>query len=114
MDLEPTDESRTRGGSRAAEPAFLVKKHTESAYYVDLQPTDETRTRGGSRTTEPAFLGKTTWNLHITWILWRIQKRRREPYEKSAELLGGQRCPSGTIGERVGLAETMGETVGNH
>jgi len=26
MDLEPTDESRTRGGSRAVEPAFFGQK----------------------------------------------------------------------------------------
>ena len=93
MDLEPTDERRTRGSSRAAEPAFLGKKHMESAYYVDLQPTDESRTRGGSRVTEPAFLGKTTWNLHITLILGPFQKRSREPYEKSTKLLGGSDAP---------------------
>jgi hypothetical protein len=39
------------------------------------------------------FWAKTTWNLHITWILGPFQKRSREPYEKSAELLGGRDAP---------------------
>ena len=39
------------------------------------------------------FWAKTTWNLHITWILGPFQKRSRELYEKSAELLGGRDAP---------------------
>ena len=93
VELQPTEESRSRGASRATEPAFLGKNTRN--LHITWTWTLLTKAEPGAAVARPnlRFWAKTTWNLHITWILGPFQKRSREPYEKSAELLGGRDAP---------------------
>ena len=143
VDLQRTDESRTRGGSRATEPAFLGKntRNLHITWTWSLLTKAEPGAAVARRNLR--FWAKNTWNLHITWtcslltkpepgaavarqnlrfwakphgicILRRFWCLFKNAVENQTKNLQNFWGAGMPLWYFVRLAETMGKTVGKH